>query len=254
MPNSPLAGKRILITSAQTHAAELRHKLAERGVVPVLFPAIEFATLANNGPLDEAIRVISQFNWLVFDSAWAVGAFWGPFRRLGLDERVLRDQRFGVVGKTAARALTKHGPLAEFVAEPEDSAVIAERFADLRGQWVLFVRGAEWRDPLAEALTARGAALREIVAYRTLPAAPDPGGLAELQRGVEAIVFAEPVAVKNFVTLVGREAAGSATMACVGPTTARLARELGLVVAAVARTPTAKGLVEALEHFSFRRN
>ncbi|MGQ0602931.1 MAG: uroporphyrinogen-III synthase [Anaerolineales bacterium] len=243
-----LTGKRILITRAHAQAAELRHKLAERGAVPVLFPTVEIALL-NTPVLEEAMRVISQFVWIVFSGAPAVEAFWARLAAAGVDERVLQHQRFIALGKAAARALTKHGPLAEFVVEENNITASVERMGAVAGQWVLMLQAEEFREPFGLALSARSAVVREVAAYRTLPPSTDASGLAELQRGVDTIIFAEPVAAQNFVTLVGREAVRSAIVACIGPVTAEAARANGLPVHVVAATPMIDGLIETLTNY-----
>jgi uroporphyrinogen III methyltransferase/synthase len=240
-----LTGKRILITRAHAQAAELQHKLAERGATPVLFPTVEIALL-NTPALEEAVRVISQFVWIAFSGAPAVESFWARLAAVDVDERVLQHQRFIALGKAAARALTKHGPLAEFVVEENTVVESVNRMGEVRGQWVLMLQAEEFREPFAAELAARGAVVREVAAYRTRPSIPDASGLAELERGVDAITFAEPVAAINFVALAGPEAVRSATIACSGPVTAQAARAAGLPVHIIAATPTVEGLIEAL--------
>jgi uroporphyrinogen III methyltransferase/synthase len=241
-----LIGKRVLITRSHTPAVELRHKLAERGATPIHFPTVEVA-LVNSSILEEAVRVISQFVWIVFSGAPAVEAFWARLAAAGVDERVLQHQRFIALGKAAARALTRHGPLAEFVLEESTLAASVERLGGLAGQWVLMLQAEEFREPFATALAARGAVVREVAAYRTRPTSVDASGLTELQRGVDIITFAEPGAAVNFAALAGREAVGSALVACLGPVTAQAARAVGLPVHVIAATPTVDGLIEALE-------
>jgi len=101
-------------------------------------------------------------------------------------------------------------------------------------------------------LERRGAVVDEITAYRTLPAAPDPTGLTELRRGVDAITFTSSSTVRNFVALAGRDGHSPHTVvACIGPITANTARELGFRVDVVATQYTTEGLVQALaDHFS----
>jgi uroporphyrinogen III methyltransferase/synthase len=240
-----LIGRRVAITRAHAQAAELSHKLAERGAIPVHFPTVEVTSLAS-AALEEAVRVVSQFVWIAFSGAPAVEAFWARLAAAGVDERVLQHQRFIALGKGAARALTRHGPLAESVVEENTIAASVERMGDVRGQWMLMLQAGEFREPFALELAACGMVVREVAAYRTRPHSADASGLAELRRGVDVITFAEPVAAVNFAALAGREAMGSATVACIGPVTAQAARAMGLPVNVIAGTPTVDGLIEAL--------
>jgi len=120
-------------------------------------------------------------------------------------------------------------------------------------------------------LSRRGAIVHEIAVYRTLPAAPDPQGLMELRRGVDAITFTSSSTVRNFVALLSGStkyidaanyrrmghdgipmpSLNRAAIACLGPITAQTAREVGLPVDVMAREYTMQGLVAALvEYFS----
>ena len=68
-----------------------------------------------------------------------------------------------------------------------------------------------------------------------------------IREGVDAIVFCSPSAVRRFAAL-GLEAR-EATIACIGPTTASAAREMGLNVEVVPDEHTGDGLVAALERY-----
>jgi uroporphyrinogen III methyltransferase/synthase len=103
---------------------------------------------------------------------------------------------------------------------------------------------------LATELTRRGAVVEDLAVYDTLPVAPDPGGLSELERGVDAVTFTSASTVENFVALLGDRAVSlldGALVACIGPVTADAARALGLPVHVQPAEHTIPGLVAALE-------
>lgn len=240
-----LHSQRILITSYGSRAAELRHKLAEAGAQPVHFPCVEISA-GDELALDSAISLISQFHWLIFDSPHSVEAFWARLAALGLDERSFREQRFGVLGKTTARALTKHGPLAEFVAEPEASAEAVGKMGAVRGEWVLVLQSAEWEIDLGKKLTTHGAVVRTVSAYATLPPASAASGWAKVEPPLHAIIFCEPMAARNFAKLLGPHAVGHSRVACLGPATAHAAQAAGLPVHWVAAQPAVENLISLL--------
>ncbi|MBL8046818.1 MAG: uroporphyrinogen-III synthase, partial [Anaerolineales bacterium] len=204
---------RILVTSSGARAAELRHKLTEAGAQPVHFPCVEIST-GDESALEAALGLLSQFHWLIFDSAHSVEAFWARLAALGLDERIFREQRFGVLGKATARALTKHGPLAEFVAEPDASAEAVGKMGVVRGQWILILQSAEWEIELGKKLTTHGAVVRTVSAYTTQLPASAASGWAKVEPPVHAITFCEPMAAINFAQLLGPPAVGHSRVAC----------------------------------------
>jgi uroporphyrinogen-III synthase len=264
-----LAGKRILVTRPRAQAAALGHQLAALGAEPIFFPTIEIAPLEDYAALDHAIGSLSRYRWIIFTSVNGVVAFW---KRLGLAGRQdLPDLKVAAIGPATAQALAQRGVRAHFIPAEYVAEAIAEGIGDVTGQWVLLPRADIAREALAVELGRRGAIVHETAAYRTLPAPPDPHGLAELRRGVDAITFTSSSTVRNFVLLIGAgrrsvEAAddgqigrpglpalslGRAAMACLGPITAQTAREVGLPVDVVAKEYTVEGLVAALaEYFS----
>jgi len=124
------------------------------------------------------------------------------------------------------------------------------------GQHVLLPRADIASASLAEGLRARGATVDDVVAYRTVSAPLDsPAGRAAvraLELGqLDAVTFASSSAVRAFVK-GGLWARGrhNPLVACIGPVTAQVARDLGLPVEVVAVKYTIPGLVAALvEHY-----
>ena len=264
-----LTGKRILITRPRAQAAALCDKLAALGAEPIPFPTIEIAPLEDYAALDNAIGLLSQYHWIIFTSVNGVVAFWNRLDLAGHND--LSDLRVAAIGPVTAQALAKHGVQAHFIPEEYVAEAIVEGIGDVNGQWILLPRADIAREVLAVELGRRGAMVHEIAAYRTLPAAPDPHGLTELRRGVDAITFTSSSTVRNFVMLIsggqkyidaanirrmGRDGVpmpslGRAAIACIGPITAQTAREVGLPVDGVAKEYTMEGLVAALaEYFS----
>ena len=242
----PLAGKRVLVTRPRSQAAELCDKLAAQGAVPIVFPTIEIASLEDASQLDRAIRHLVQYHWIIFTSVNGVKAFWERLDPSGLtDPHGL--PKVAAIGPATARALQAHGVTATLIPDEYIAEAIVAGIGDVQGRRILLPRADIAREALAIELQKRGAIVDEIAAYRTLPAQPDPGGLIELQRGVDVITFTSSSTVRNFAALVGRDDASPDTIiACIGPITANTARELGWRVDVLASEYTMDGLVAAL--------
>jgi len=265
-PLAPLAGRRILVTRPRSQADDLCDKLASLGAVPILFPVIEITPIEDYALLDQAIVQLDKYQWVIFTSVNGVAAFWERLEEAGKDEGALAGIRVAAIGPATAQALERRGLCAEFIPDEYVAEAIVEGLGDIREQWVLLPRADIAREALAIDLKRRGAIVHEFAAYRTSPAAPDPHGFVELQRGVDAITFTSSSTVRNFIELVtGKETrlltlgengplkpvVGQAVIACIGPITAQTAREVGLPVDVMAREYTMDGLVGALaEHFS----
>src|SRR5439155_19219799 len=117
---------------------------------------------------------------------------------------------------------------------------ILEALGDVRGQRILLPRADIARRALADGLRERGAIVDEVATYHTLPADAERPSLGE----VDAVTFTSSSTVKNFVA-AGPVPRG-ARVVCIGPITARTARELGLEVTEVAGEYTEDGLIAAL--------
>jgi uroporphyrinogen-III synthase len=196
-----------------------------------------------------------------------VEAFW---RRLALAGAELPPSlRVAAIGPATAQALAQRGVQAAYVPAEYVAEAIAAGIGDVAGLWILLPCAELAREALAKELAQRGAVVHEIAVYRTLPAAPDPQGLAELRRGVDAVTFTSSSTVQNFVALLsggpqyiaaavirrlGRDGVplpslGRAAIACIGPITAQTAREAGLPVDVLAAKYTTGGLADALEAY-----
>jgi uroporphyrinogen III methyltransferase / synthase len=270
---TPLAGKRILVTRPRAQAGGLGDKLAALGATPILFPTIEIAPMEDYAALDQAISTLEHYHWIIFTSVNGVAAFWKRLDRTGLRLTALSGLKIAAIGPATARALDQHGVQAAFIPGEYVAEAIATGIGDVSRKQILLPRADLAREALAVELERRGAVVHEIAAYRTLPTAPDPRGLAELRRGVDAITFTSSSTVRNFVALlsggpqyvdaanyrrmghdgVPMPSLGRAAIACIGPVTAQTAREAGLPVDVMARREayTTDGLVAAfVEYFS----
>ena len=85
-----------------------------------------------------------------------------------------------------------------------------------------------------------------MTAYRTMIGAADEL-VSEVTEGAFGVVtFASGSAVRGFVDLYGTPGP-DVRVACIGPSTAEVARELGATASVVANEHTAAGLVRAIE-------
>lgn len=264
----PLSGKRILVTRPRAQAADLCNELSSLGAEPILFPTIEIGPVEDPAQLDNALRDLSQYHWVIFTSVNGVAAFWQRLTCANLQFPAAghgSGVKVAAIGPATARALARQGVPAHYIPEEYVAERILDGLGDVNRLRILLPRADVAREALAVELANRGAVVHQITAYRTLPAEPDPNGLAELRRGVDAITFTSASTVRNFVKLAHPVDPGTwrgsdpllthPIVACIGPITARTARELGLAVDVVAGEYTTAGLVAALvTYFSERQH
>ncbi len=254
----PLFGRRVVITRAREQASDFASALRELGAEPIEFPTIEIRPPDSWAEIDAVLDRLPGYDWMVFTSVNGVRFFVERLRARGRDVRALGPARICAIGPATAAAIDGLGlrvdvvPAeyrAEAVVEALDGAVGAE---GLGGRRVLLPRAAEARDVLPKELARRGAMVDVVVAYRTvMPAEGTEGMRALLAEGkVDAVAFTSSSTVRNFVEMIGRDAApgllARTTVAAIGPITAETAARCGLRVGLVPEAYTIPALTAAL--------
>jgi uroporphyrinogen-III synthase len=162
------------------------------------------------------------------------------------------------VGQATKRALDIARLTAQVPDDVKDGGELAVKLAasrDLRGERVLVPRAEDGRTEILDVLREAGAIVVDVVAYRTMPAAP---GDASVQAGLDLLVggraaicgvFA-PSQVSSLAAMVGLRgsslAALTTTFCAIGETTAAALREVGVRQIAVAAAPTPEGMAQAV--------
>ncbi|MDD3654603.1 MAG: uroporphyrinogen-III C-methyltransferase [Desulfotomaculaceae bacterium] len=252
--NKPLFGKRILVTRAREQASALSEKIEALGGEALEFPAIVIAEPEDYVPLDQALRSLAVFEWIIFTSVNGVTSFFQRLRRQRIDVRELCRARLCAIGPKTREALENYGLIVEYVpGEYRAEKIAAGLSGKLKpGERVLLPRAAVSRQVLPETLRELGAEVTEVTAYRALPASWDGAAVKELLiRGeIDVVTFTSSSTVRNFATLIACENIGelmaNVIVACIGPVTAATAMELGIKVDVVAAEYTIDGLVTAI--------
>ncbi|HVN70095.1 MAG TPA: uroporphyrinogen-III C-methyltransferase [Candidatus Binatia bacterium] len=254
---TPLFGKRVLITRAGEQSEAFAHALLERGAQPIAAPAIAIEPADDAGAAERALDELDSFAWLVFTSQNGVDAFFARLESRGADARAIGRAKVAAIGERTADRLRAYGVRADlvpevFVAEEMARAIVASA---RRGDRALIYRAQEARDVLPAMLEEAGIAALVVPAYKTV--VPPTPGFAESVERADILTFTSASTVRGFAELLGGEdraasAARGKLVACIGPITARAAEEAGLRVDVVAERYTTAGLLEALEAHAAR--
>jgi len=253
----PLFGRRIIVTRAREQASGFLAKLQELGADAIAFPTIETAPPDSWEPLDKAISRLSRYHWIVFTSVNGVIYFHERLYNSGLDARAFAHAKLAAIGPATARALQDRGLKPDLVPEEYRAEAVVEGMKDRLGPGVriLIPRAKKAREVLPLELQKTGAEVDVIPAYQTLlPQDRRPEVEALLKEGkVDLITFTSSSTVTNFAQMFpGRKPAEllkGVTVACIGPITARTARDMGLETHVQPEKYTINGLVEAILAF-----
>ena len=249
----PLAGRRVVVTRAADQATYLAERLRELGARPVLVPVIRIDPLEGDDQVEAAIGSLSEYDWIVFTSSYAVTNWW---RLVSASPRPLgKGTRVAAVGPGTAAALEEKGVQVEVVPEEYEKAKLVEALGNVQGLRILLPRGELAGPALARSLEEQGALVDDVLIYQTVLVEPDQEQTDQLAAGMDAVLFTSSSTVKGFVAALDRALLtpsdlDGVTMACIGPATARTARGLGLTVQVIPQHYTTEGLVQALvDHY-----
>ncbi|HEX5215338.1 MAG TPA: uroporphyrinogen-III C-methyltransferase [Vicinamibacterales bacterium] len=254
----PLFGRKIVVTRSQEQARELVDALENLGAEAIEAPTFRLAPPEDPEAVDRAAASVDEYSWVVFESANAVARFLSALSRGPRDLRALGRVRICAIGPSTSDRLASHGIKAD-VHVPELGAESIGDAIESRGsiaaQRVLVVRPDHLRGVVGEDLERRGAAVTDLVAYRTAAASQDSPAAQSIYRmlldgQIDAVTFTSPTAVTRFAQLIGEEQAAdllnTTVVAPIGPVTAAAATELGITSTVMPETFTVEGLVKAL--------
>jgi uroporphyrinogen-III synthase len=280
--NDMAAARRIVITRAPRQNESLRAELTKAlgaNARIIELPCVEFREPDNTAALDNAIRSISDFAWILFTSQNAARYFARRMRTLGTEpgQKGKPHPRVAAIGPATAEATSAEGFPVDFVPSPGTGRSFAGSFKDsvrsvagmeiknptagfLRGvagmkilvprsDLALRDRGAtDWTEVLREA----GAEVTAVAAYETCAPRTLAGPqFAEIVRnGADCFIFTSPSAFENFAGAAGADGlqllARTSAFAAIGPTTAAAIRSAGVSCAIESTEPDPKMLAGAV--------
>ncbi len=238
-----LAGRTILVTRPLEQSAELVRALERRGARAIVAPSIELVP-SRSPALRRALRDLAAggFEWITVTSPRTVDVLAEHLRPREVRAKV------AVVGEGSADAFRRWARRdADLMPRVYTTLGLARAFPRGAGR-VLCARADVAPEGLEEVLADKGWSPERVDAYRTRLARSLPEQARHaLRRGeVDAVTFTSASTVRGFVRALGA-VRGTPKVVCIGPVTAREAREHGFTVSAVARPHTIDGLVQAVE-------
>lgn len=243
-----LEGRTVLLTRARGQNRELRHLLEADGASVVEIPTIRYGEPANRYAVDERLRRLHTYDWIVFTSGHGVDVF-APRCAPPLP-------RVAVVGIQTARRARSHGI---------DVAVVPDEFRvegllkalpdDMTGVRVLVPRGNLAGDELPDAIRARGARVDTVTVYRTVIPTEGREELRALMGNarVDCVTFTSGSTVRNLMAMLdsadAKESLRRVAIAAIGPVTRQAVEALGLKVSIEPPLATVPSLAEAIRQY-----
>jgi uroporphyrinogen-III synthase len=249
----PLQGWRVVLTRAAGRSDEMADLLRGQGAEPIVFPTISHGPPPDPDGFAAALERLSAgaYDWLVLTSVTAVQALEGR-----LDPRVAPELRVAAIGPATAGACRNMlGRTPAIVPETFIAEELAAALGDLQGCRVLLPNADIARPTVEERMVAAGAQVERVIAYTTIPNPDPPFDMAAMlaQGEIDALTFGSGSTARAFLAIVGEQSrpyVEQSVIACIGPATAVVCRELGLEPDVVAGVSTGAGLIQALTAYA----
>ena len=245
--HKPLSGKSVLVTGTTSMVDRLSPILKEEGAEAISFSLIRTERM-RLPELDDALKKIDKYNWIVFTSANGVECFFEEMQEIRMDVRKLAHIRFAVIGDGTRKALESHGIFCDFIPTAYSSQDMAAAMIPHieKDENVLLLRAEEANRVLPDALEEAGISHTCISLYHTVTDERKADELNRLIKMVDYVTFASSSAVRAFVSMVDNLDEVKGKYISIGPVTTKTAEENGLSIAKTAVVYTARGMVETM--------
>jgi len=170
---------------------------------------VKCVPLDDYSQIDELIKRLEKYDWLIFTSPNGVRFFFEQLRLSRLDARALSRIKVAAIGKTTAGELSSCGISADLVPtgrrpseDNESSAGLLEKFGslDMKNKNIFLPRAEAASSELSEGLTKLGAVVEEAAVYKTTEIEP-----AEVDFDyIDIILFTSASVVRAFVKKFGK--------------------------------------------------
>jgi uroporphyrinogen-III synthase len=238
----PLKGKFIVITRSVGGSHSWQEYFKRLGATLYCFPTIEIVPIKSNPTLTMALEHISDFDWVVATSIEGLRT---------IATRPRGTSSLAVLGGEAEKIARAMGYQNIFRPSTATSTALARELKVSKRSSVLFLRSTIASRVIPKILTARGARVMDLPAYRTATLKnPDRRFSKILEKGVvDYITFASPSAVRGFSHRLEKKfhkkALDLPTIA-IGPSVAKALKKAGFRHIRIASEPTAKGMADAM--------
>ena len=206
-PEMSLINKKIIITRAQDQTSEAHKIFRNKGAEVFDLPSLLIGPPDDWGPLDEALREIDTFDWIIFSSANGVKNVEKRMKQIDLSlSKISKIIRIAAVGRKTASLLTDMNVKISFVPPSFVADSLIEYFPQNLKGLKLFIPRVQTggRSILSDSFKLKGAEVIEVAAYESsCPKKIPKKTIDALNSGkIDIIVFTSGKTVINTVSLL----------------------------------------------------
>lgn len=238
---SSISGKTVVITRSIAQNESFRRLLEARDANVLEVPLIAIAEPDDDGrERDEVLQRLHEFDWLVVTSpngADRVAPFLSAAQAAG---DITAMPLIAAVGDATARSL---GTTVSLIATPARADVLAEVFPRGEGS-VLLVQGNMADAVLTVGISEKGWNVHQVIAYRTVQLRPAPE-VAQDALSADVLFLASGSAASAWFDAFGTRT--PPVVVAIGPSTAKVASNLGLDITAISPDQSLESMIETAE-------
>ena len=247
-----LFGKNIIVTRSRAQSSNLVEMILDNGGNPIEIPTIKIKPIENNTDLENEIKKIKEYTYIIFSSKNAAEIFFNKIDEIGYDSRILYNIKICAVGEETAKYIKSRGIISDIVPQK----YIAEELYNLlkdklnNKDKILIPRSKNARDFLVKKLSEK-CIVKEIDTYETIIDNSRKKDILEIIEDNEIcyITFTSSSTVKNFIEIVGKEninKLNNTKIISIGDITSKTIEENGLKVYKQSRESTISSMMETI--------
>ena len=250
--DKPLFGKDVIVTRSRTQSSSLVSKISDLGGNPIEIPTIKINKIENNTELENEIKNISHYTYLVLTSKNAVQIFFNKLDEMNLDSRALANLKICAVGSATAKEIKNNGINPDIVPEKFLAEYLFEELKSVLKSTdkVLIPRAKNARDFLVNKIS-KICSVKEVHIYQTVLNNINKDEILKELNSLEEkyITFTSSSTVTNFVDIIGMDnidKLNKLKVISIGPITTKTAKDIGINVYREANISTIDGMVDCI--------
>lgn len=255
-----LFGKKIIVTRPKNQNRGLIDIIGEYGGEAIEIPVMEIVEDGNQEEIEQVIKNLDTYNYLIFSSINGVKIFFKHLFSLGYDCRILGNITIVAIGNVTAKSLLEYGLKADIVPESYVSeSLIAELKSMLKSEDKVLLIGATDSRMFLQEEISKICSSRILSIYKKIKNKHVREKLINIlgQERIDYLIFTSPSTVRYFLELLESESYGSLEdikIISIGPTTSDYLRKVKLSVYMEAAEHNDDGLLGCLLENERMRN
>lgn len=243
-----LKGKLVVVTRSVEGSEPWIKYLKEQGATPYFFPTIEIVPADITPAIENALKNISDFDWVIFTSAAGVRSMKFLAEKSGIDLSAKRMPKIATIGIATAAATKRLGYRVAFQPSESNGVALGYELEPVNGKSILLLRTAIASHDILKILEVRGGKITDLSLYKTIyHRDPDPKFEKLLQNGkIDFLTFASPSAVRGFFKRVPRNLIPKTKeipSIAIGPKVGEVLKKAGFKNIEITKEPTIEAIV-----------